>query len=244
MHHDTHVPLAGAFGGGGLFGIGYAMGVIDGLREQGIDLSTAPMIGTSAGSWAAAATALGVGFDQLAALDVPRFPDPRSGVLANSARRVFGNAMRGNVRAIACALPRLRRTELDGAKFPLSTIVAASSAVPGLLAPQRIEGRWYIDGGVRSGVSVDLAAPADLLIVIAPLAGAMFGPFNNLVERNTDREIAAWRKSCRGNVRLFAPTATTAKIATLPHHLFDKDRAIDAYARGRQEARGDLVGNN
>jgi predicted acylesterase/phospholipase RssA len=112
------------------------------------------------------------------------------------------------------------------------------------LSPQRIEGRWYIDGGVRSGVSVDLAAPADLLIVIAPLAGAMFGPFNNLVERNTDREIAAWKKSCGGNVRLFAPTAATATIATLPHHLFDKDRAIDAYAHGRQEARGDLVGNN
>ena len=62
MHHSTHVPLAGAFGGGGLFGIGYAMGVIEGLREQGIDLSTAPMVGTSAGSWAAAATALGVDF--------------------------------------------------------------------------------------------------------------------------------------------------------------------------------------
>jgi NTE family protein len=244
MHHDTHVPLAGAFGGGGLFGIGYAMGVLDGLREQDVDLAKAPMIGTSAGSWAAAATALGVGFEQLAALDVPRFPDPRSGVLANSARRVFGNAMRGNVSAIACALPRLRRTELEGAKFPLSTIVAASSAVPGLLAPQRIEGRWYIDGGVRSGVSVDLAAPADLLIVIAPLAGAMFGPFNNLVERNTDREIDAWKKSCRGIVRLFAPTAATAKIATLPHHLFDKDRAIEAYAHGRREAQGDLVGNN
>jgi len=237
MHHSTHVPLAGAFGGGGLFGIGYAMGVLEGLREQGIDLSTAPMVGTSAGSWAAAATALGVDFDQLAALDVPRFPNPRSGVLANSARRVFGNAMRANVHVIACALPRLLRTELDGAKLPLSTMVAASSAVPGLLSPQRIEGRWYIDGGVRSGVSVDLAAPADLLIVIAPLAGAMFGPFNNLVERNTDREIDAWKKSCSGTVRLFAPSAATAKIATLPHHLFDKDRAIEAYAGGRQEIR-------
>jgi hypothetical protein len=66
----------------------------------------------------------------------------------------------------------------------------------------------------------------------------MFGPFNNLVERNTAREIEAWKESCGGNFRLFAPTAATAKIATLPHHLFDKDRAIHAYARGRHEALG------
>lgn len=237
MHHVERVPLAGAFGGGGLFGIGYAMGILDGLRDQGVDLAEAPMIGTSAGSWAAAATALGVGFEQLAMLKVPRFPNPRSDVLANSARRVFGNALRSNVRAIACSIPRLKRTALDGSRIPLSTMVAASSAVPGLLAPQRIEGRWYIDGGVRSGVSVDLAPPADLLIVIAPLSGAMFGPFNNVVERNTEREIAAWKKSCGGQVRLFAPTATTAKSATLPHHLFDRDRAIEAYGHGRLEGR-------
>jgi predicted acylesterase/phospholipase RssA len=74
MATNKHVPMAGAFGGGGLFGIGYALGILDTLRTRGIDLSTAPMIGTSAGSWAAAATALGVSYDALAALEVPRFP--------------------------------------------------------------------------------------------------------------------------------------------------------------------------
>jgi len=237
MHHSTHVPLAGAFGGGGLFGIGYAMGVLDGLREQGIDLSTAPMIGTSAGSWAAAATALGVTFSSLKDVKMPRFLNLRTGVLAQSTHQVFGDEMRQNVHVVACAVRGLKRTELDGALIPLATMVAASSAVPGLFAPQSINGHLYIDGGVRSGVSVDLAAPADLLIVIAPLAGAMFGPFNNLVERNTDREINSWKNSCGGAVRLFAPSAATAKIATLPHHLFDKDRAIAAYSHGREEIR-------
>ncbi|MSZ81056.1 MAG: patatin-like phospholipase family protein, partial [Actinobacteria bacterium] len=66
-------PLAGVFGGGGLFGIGYALGVIDGLRERGIDLTGCPMLGTSAGSWAAAATALSVPFDDLVELPVPTF---------------------------------------------------------------------------------------------------------------------------------------------------------------------------
>ncbi len=145
--------------------------------------------------------------------------------------------MRPNVHVVACAVRGLKRTELDGALIPLATMVAASSAVPGLFAPQSVNGRLFIDGGVRSGVSVDLAAPADLLIVIAPLAGAMFGPFNNIVERNTQREIDAWTSTHAGKVRLFAPNNTTAKIATLPHHLFDKARGIEAYAQGLIEGK-------
>ena len=82
MTEPARAPIAGAFGGGGLFGIGYALGILDTLRERGVDMSRAPMIGTSAGSWAAAATALGVTYEQLSALEVPRFPNPRSGVLA------------------------------------------------------------------------------------------------------------------------------------------------------------------
>ena len=58
---SLRVPLAGVFGGGGLFGIGYALGILDGLKEQGLDLSGSPMLGTSAGSWAASAVAFGVG---------------------------------------------------------------------------------------------------------------------------------------------------------------------------------------
>lgn len=228
-------PMAGAFGGGGLFGIGYALGVLDTLRTRGIDLSTSPMLGTSAGSWAAAATALGVDYQALAALDVPRFPNPRAGVLARSARRVFGAGNVANVNAVACSLPRLRRVELFGASTPIHQMVAASSAVPALLAPQRIKGTLYVDGGVRSGVSVDLAAPADLLIVIAPLAGAMFGPFNDIVERNTHEEIAEWEATTGGRSLLFAPSTMTSRAATLPHHLFDKERAMVAYELARNE---------
>ena len=236
MSSPGRPELAGAFGGGGLFGIGYAMGILDTLRERGIDLSRSPMIGTSAGSWAASATALGVSFRDLAALRTPRFPDPRPGVLARSARLVFGRATNPLVSAVACELPRLRRVVLDGASTPLSLAVAASSAVPGLLSPQRVAGRLYVDGGVRSGVSVDLASAAETLVVIAPLAGAMFGPFNNIVERNTAEEIDDWTRVHGGRVILFAPSETTARIATLPHHLFDKERARAAYDLARAEA--------
>ena len=236
MPSAERAPIAGAFGGGGLFGIGYALGILDTLRMRGVDLSTAPMIGTSAGSWAAAATALDVDYQALAALEVPRFPNPRAGVLARSARRVFGAGNVPNITAVACSLPRFKRVELFGASTPVHQMVAASSSVPGLLAPQRIKGTLYVDGGVRSGVSVDLAAHADVLVVIAPLAGAMFGPFNDIVERNTHEEIAEWEVATGGRTILFAPSIVTSRAATLPHHLFDKDRAMAAYELARTEA--------
>jgi NTE family protein len=230
-------PLAGVFGGGGLFGNGYALGVIDGLRERGIDLYGCPMLGTSAGSWAAAAVALQISYMDLAELEVPTFPNPRAGVLAASAREVFGDAKDSCVRVVVTEIPRLRRTVLSGADAPLADLVAASSAVPGLLAPHKINGRRYVDGGLRSGVSVDLADAAARLVIIAPLAGAMFGPFGRFVERRTDTEQRIWSESHNGTFLEFAPRNVTAGIASRPQHLFDKARALEAYFCGRDEAR-------
>ncbi len=230
------VPLAGVFGGGGLFGIGYAMGVIDGLRTRGVDLTGCPMLGTSAGSWAASATALGIPFVELMSVDVPKFPNPRPGVLAMSAREVFGDATSSNVRVVVTEIPRLRRAVLSGATTPLAELVAASSAVPGLLAPQIINGKRYVDGGVRSGVSVDLADAAEVLVVVTPLAGAMFGPLGRFVEGRTNKEQVLWSRLNAGRFIEFSPRKTTAGLATRPQHLFDHDRAVEAYHHGVDEA--------
>jgi NTE family protein len=238
----THHPqFSGVFGGGGLFGIGYGMGVVDGLRKRGIDLANSPMLGTSAGSWVAAATALGGPFSALATLPIPRFPNPKSGVLAASAEKVFGKANNALVHVVACQLPQLRRTELSASDFPLSSLVAASSAVPGLLAPQKLGEHFYIDGGVRSGVSVDWAHPSETLVVVAPLAGAMFGPFGSFVERKMRREMKEWQEKHAGRILLFAPKESTSHIATLPQHLFNKEKALLAYEYGLNEAANAIV---
>lgn len=56
----------------------------------------------------------------------------------------------------------------------LSEAVAASSAVPFVYEPVRIGDRWYADGGLASGTSLDLivahGTPLDLVIVVAPFA--------------------------------------------------------------------------
>ena len=46
--------------------------------------------------------------------------------------------------------------------------IAASCAVPGLWPPMTVDGRRYMDGGVRSLTNADLAAGHDAILVVAP----------------------------------------------------------------------------
>ena len=47
--------------------------------------------------------------------------------------------------------------------------VSASCAVPGVWPPVRINGRRWMDGGMRSAANADLAAGSDRVVVLAPL---------------------------------------------------------------------------
>lgn len=234
-------PIAGVFGGGGLFGIGYALGVIDGLRVNGTTFDGAPMLGTSAGSWAAAAVATGADTQHMLSMPTPRFPNPTRGFLAGVAREFFGESRSDLVTTSACALPRLRRRIFSGSEHALADLVAASSAVPGLLAPHTIDGVQYVDGGMRSGTSVDLGPDAESLVVIAPLAGAMWGPFRRLIDSGMNREIARWKERNDAPVTLFTPVDAAAHIAQNPKHLFDRSRALEAYYCGFEQADTDGI---
>ena len=52
---------------------------------------------------------------------------------------------------------------------PLLKAVAASCAVPGVYPPVTIDGRRYVDGGMRSAANTDLAAGYDRIVVLAPI---------------------------------------------------------------------------
>jgi NTE family protein len=47
--------------------------------------------------------------------------------------------------------------------------VAASCAVPGIWPPVSIDGRRFVDGGIRSTTNADLVADADLVLILAPM---------------------------------------------------------------------------
>ncbi len=72
---------------------------------------------------------------------------------------------------------------------PISKAVAASSALPGLYKPVRIDDKDYVDGGIRGNASIDLAveAGASLVVCINPLtpldARAIYGPQGHLVDQ-------------------------------------------------------------
>jgi NTE family protein len=223
-------PLAMVYGGG-VFGIGFGAGIAHGLQAGGIPVHTAPSLGTSAGSWTAAALALGVEYDDIAGMEPPPVPNRTRGVLADSARQIFGEATHPLVSVSAVALASRRRHILDGGRYPLADLVAASSAVPGLLPPHRIDGRLYVDGGMWSATSVDAAAEAEEVIVVAPLAGPHMGPLGRTAGFLLSRELRAWRdRHPDARITLIRPNREIARHAGRnPLALFDGDRGRAVY---------------
>jgi NTE family protein len=205
-------------GGGGITGIAWELGVLAGLAEAGVELSTADLVvGTSAGSVVGAQLRSGVDLEALYArqLEPPsqelvarlgRGTLARYGLAMLLARR-DDTAFRRRVgelartaadsgrtpseedrrAAIASRLPRaewsdrpLVVTAVDAVSGEFTTFgkesgvellaaVGASCAVPGVYPPVTIDGRRYMDGGMRSAANADLAAEYDRIVVIAPM---------------------------------------------------------------------------
>jgi NTE family protein len=84
--------------------------------------------------------------------------------------------------------------------------VAASCAVPGIWPPVTIDGRRYMDGGVRTVTNADLAADHDRVLVLVPIKG--FGQY--------ETEIAAMEANGRVVVSVVADDSSAAAIGPNP----------------------------
>ncbi|MEU4560741.1 patatin-like phospholipase family protein [Actinoplanes sp. NPDC023936] len=102
--------------------------------------------------------------------------------------------------------------------------VSASCAVPGLMPPVTIGDARYMDGGVRLGAGADLAAGADHLVVIAPMAAL-----------SRDRIIAEMASTGAGKTLLIEPDEA-AREAFGPNFMDPSRRAAAAEAGLRQGA--------
>ena len=181
--HDTvnasRTPrIALALGGGAARGFAH-VGVIKVLQGHGLEPDI--VIGTSAGCVAGALYAAGYsGFDlQQMAFDLERTRVTDwtlfgRGMLKGDALQAYVNdavkqvPMEKLKRRFSCVAVKLQTGEavvLDHGD--VGAVVRASSAVPGVFEPMRIDGEDYVDGGLRSPVPIREARALGADIVIA-----------------------------------------------------------------------------
>ena len=119
---------------------------------------------------------------------------------------------------------------------PLSRAIASSCSVPGIYPPIPINGRRYIDGGMRSSTNADLAKGAAVVLVVAVTSNAR-GPMAEVTRRRLEGEIQAIRDE-GGEAILIQPDAASQDAFGL--NLMDFSRRAGAaeagFAQGRAEA--------
>ena len=111
--------------------------------------------------------------------------------------------------------------------------VAASSAVPGIWPPVTIEGRRYMDGGIRSADNADLAAGAARVVVISPL-----GLDSPLPAPLPLREVLAGLKDGGAAVTLISPDEASA--AAIGPNALDPATRGPAATAGRAQGQAGL----
>lgn len=121
-------------------------------------------------------------------------------------------------------------------KVDLKRAVASSCSVPGVYPPITIDGRRYIDGGMRSGTCADQAIGYDKVVVIAIRAAAT-GPAAEQAKARLDAEIKVLTDK-GAKVEVVYPDA--ASIASFGVNMMDARRrpaaAKAGYAQGRAGA--------
>jgi NTE family protein len=134
--------------------------------------------------------------------------------------------------AIDCMSGELRVFDADSG-VGLVDAVAASSAVPGIWPPVTIDGRRYMDGGMRSADNADLAAGAARITVISPL-----GPDSPLPTRLPLREVVADLRAGGSVVSVLSPDP--ASVAAIGSNALDPATRVPAATAGRAQGRRGL----
>jgi NTE family protein len=105
--------------------------------------------------------------------------------------------------------------------------VSASCAVPGVWPPVLINGRRWMDGGMRSAANADLAAGYDRIVVLAPLWRGM-------------RVMPSALRQCQqlgaGGSAVVLVTPNAEAVAALGPNLLDSARRGDAAQAGHSQA--------
>ena len=111
--------------------------------------------------------------------------------------------------------------------------VAASCAVPGVWPPVTIDGRRYIDGGVRSSDNADLAAGSERIVVISPL------DFDSPIQSPAPlRDVVAGLRAGGAEVTVLVPDQASADA--IGGNPLDPGTRVPAAEAGRAQGRAGL----
>ena len=171
------------------------------------------------------------------------------GAMAMAARTVSEDAYLAGFGGLADAHrpwpPRFACTAVDAvtgafvvwdedAAAPLGRAVASSCAVPGVFPPVTIDGRKYVDGGVRSGCNADVAHGHGRVLVVAVVPPLLAGLLLPGVRREMEVIAAAG-----GRAELIVPDAEAA--ATFGPNLLDGARRGDVARAGERQGRAEAA---
>jgi len=90
----------------------------------------------------------------------------------------------------------------------LARAVASSCSVPGVFPPITIEGKRYIDGGMRSATNADLAKGHDLVVIVALRIGGGDEAMAERMRRPLENEMKTLREA-GSRVELITPDAAS-----------------------------------
>ncbi|HLZ73919.1 patatin-like phospholipase family protein [Phenylobacterium sp.] len=107
--------------------------------------------------------------------------------------------------------------------------VASSCSVPGIYPPVTLNGRRYIDGGMRSSTNADMAAGHRLVIVVAVRLGAAGGALGERIQARFDEEVETLKD---GGATVVTITPDEDAVAAFGPNLMDFRRRPDAARAG------------
>jgi len=123
----------------------------------------------------------------------------------------------------------------NDSKVDLKRAVASSCSVPGVYPPITINGRRYIDGGMRSGTNADMAKGYDLVVVVALRLDAGASPEAAArLRAPLDRELKVLRD---GGARVELITPNDASQTAFGANLMDARKRPDAAEAGLAQGR-------
>jgi NTE family protein len=114
----------------------------------------------------------------------------------------------------------------------LVDVVSASCAVPGVWPPVEIDGRVYMDGGIRSLANADLAEGAERVLVLVPSA-----PESPLGQAVPEAQLDALH-----DARVHIVFADAASLEAMGANALDPESRVPSAKAGREQGRRQAAG--